>query len=84
MRYGIIPGRTAPRRRKRDWAAKHDLGNPKAVHELDRDNKVNRVESRFAPELIQAAKALGMHPAQLEEKLRVHRGMLRLAAKFNR
>lgn len=39
-----------------------------------------RIESRFAPELVQAAKALGLHPAELEKRLRVARGIARLTA----
>jgi hypothetical protein len=48
------------------------------LNTANRDKKVVKVVSRFAPELVQASKALGMHPATLDKRLKLERAIARL------
>lgn len=72
MRYGINTG--TPKRA-------HVMGEHSAKRE-GADPKPHK-HKRYVRELAQAAKALGIHPAELFKALQVERGKLKLAAKFN-
>lgn len=73
MQYGITPGR----------ASRGYVAGERPPPRAGRDKPVKTVSSRFAPELVQAANALGIHPAQLEKALKFERKARRLADKFN-
>lgn len=84
MQYGVTPGRTNPHKGRRDWSQKGDFGPAKAQHAIDPDKYApKRKLDRWPPELVQAAKALKIHPAELQKRLRVERGLQKLAAKFD-
>ncbi len=52
--------------------------NANKAFKSDYDKRPVRYESRHAPELVQAARALGIHPTDLHEHLKVTRKLNKL------
>lgn len=70
----------------------HYVGSPLHGHVAGEHNNLtgrdkpnpNPAEQKYPPELVQAAKQLKIHPAELRKQLAIHRKATILVAKFSK
>ena len=61
-----------------NWAVKHNKASFK--NEFQRDKRI--VTKEFAPELVQAAKFLGVHPRNLYKQIQLDKKLARFSSKY--
>lgn len=86
MKYGVITGRLSPKPKNRDWSFKpknHGTAKTALFQEVYQYDKRIAPKTEYAPELVQAAKHLGLHPLDLMKLLNRERDIQKLAQKFS-